>query len=496
MVGSSALLWADERDLQPGHIVGPFELLALVGRGGMARVWAARDHQTGQLFAVKMLRSHLAEDRNFRDMFFDEARIASLTQHENVAHTYELLELDGILCLVMELVDGPSLIRIVRPGSHERDDAKRVALPPRLAARIVAEACAGLHAAHELRDENGRPLGVVHRDVSPQNVLLSVDGHVKVTDFGVAKALNKINVTLAGQIKGKLAYMSPEQLTGGGIDRRSDVFALGSLLYELTVGQRAFDGDSDPEIMRAILTGEPIPPSRIVPGYPPALEQVIMRAISPGAEQRWPTARHMQEALESYIAQSGPPIGPADLAALVNERTGVPASGPAPVGVQPPQPPQLPQLPPQATSVMGTPTPHAPVQPHAMTSGTRRREEAPKGVSWGTIILAMATGLILGLLVLRYVYNARKANTPSTPSAPSAAATGAGTGTGTTGTGTRGETTGDATGRPAPSSISTAVAAPRGSASDEQIELPATPRPSAAPHPKAAAPALPPNPYE
>lgn len=433
----------------------------------MARVWAARDQQSGHYYALKMLRSHLAEDANFRDMFFDEARIASLTQHENVAHTYELLELDGILCLVMELVEGPSLVRIVRPGSAERDDAKRVPLPPRLAARIVAEASAGLHAAHELRDENGRPLGVVHRDVSPQNVLLSVDGQVKVTDFGVAKALNKINVTLAGQIKGKLAYMSPEQLSGGGIDRRSDVFALGSLLYELTVGQRAFDGDSDPEVMRAILTGEPIPPSRIVNGYPPALEQIIMRAIASEPSHRWQTARQMQEALEGWIAQSGPPVTPADLAALLHERTGTPASGPSPVGG-----------PHHNTSIMGA-SPPLMAQPHQMPSGTRRREEPPKGTSWTTILLAMFTGLILGLLVLRSVYNARKSHMLNTPPPPPSGAVG--------------ETA------PSVTPISTKVVAPGQNAppGDDQLELPATPRPSAAPKPlKPAAPALPPNPYE
>jgi serine/threonine-protein kinase len=440
----------------------------------MARVWAAREQQSGQYYALKMLRSHLAEDTNFRDMFFDEARIASLTQHENVAHTYELLELDGILCLVMELVEGPSLVRIVRPGSAERDDAKRVPIAPRLAARIVAEASAGLHAAHELRDESGRSLGVVHRDVSPQNVLLSVDGHVKVTDFGVAKALNKINVTLAGQIKGKLAYMSPEQLGGSGIDRRSDVFALGSLLYELTVGQRAFDGESDPEVMRAILMGEPIPPSQIVRGYPPALEQIIMRAIASDPAQRWPTARHMQEALEGYIAQSGPPITPADLAALVHERTGVPASGATPIGG--------PHPPPQGTSIMGASPPQLAPPQHAMASGTRRREEAPKGTSWTTIILAMFTGLVLGLIVLRSVYVARKAHTMSTaPDAPSASARPV---------------------APAGAPISTMVVAPAAPSpnavpGDDPIELPATPRPSAAPKaPKPAAPALPPNPYE
>ena len=428
----------------------------------MARVWAAREVQSGQYYALKMLRSHLAEDATFRDMFFDEARIASLTQHENVAHTYELLELDGILCLVMELVEGPSLVRIVRPGSAERDDAKRVPLPPRLAARIVAEASAGLHAAHELRDDSGQSLGVVHRDVSPQNVLLSVDGQVKVTDFGVAKALNKINVTLAGQIKGKLAYMSPEQLTGGGIDRRSDVFALGSLLYELTVGQRAFDGDSDPEVMRAILTGEPTPPSRIVNGFPPALEQIIMRAIASDPLQRWQTARQMQEALEGYIAQSGPPVTPADLAALLHERTGTPPSGATPI-----EPPQ------HSTSVMGAATPHQAVPP-STASGTRRRS---KGTSWTTIIFAMATGLVLGLVVLNFVYTARKSHMLSTP-APSASTAVA----------------------PSATEIGTAVVAPKAAKpvpTDDQLELPATPRPSTAPKPlKPAAPALPPNPYE
>jgi serine/threonine-protein kinase len=491
--------WADERDLRPGHVVGPFELLALIGRGGMARVWAARERETGNYYALKMLRSHLAEDQTFREMFFDEARIASLAQHENIAHTYELIEIDGILCLVMELVDGPSLVRIIRPGSAERDDARRVPIAPRLSARIVAEACAGLHAAHELRDENGRPLAVVHRDVSPQNVLVACDGRVKVTDFGVAKALNKINVTLAGQIKGKLAYMSPEQLAGGGIDRRSDVFALGTLLYELTVGQRAFDGDSDPEVMRAILTGEPIPPSRIKPGYPIALEQIIMRAIAPQPEQRWQTAAHMQDALEKYIAQSGPPVGPPDLANLINERV-APSSGTAPAPA--PQPVQN-----VSTSVMAPIQP--PQQPQGMqgtphiVSGTRRREE-PAKTSLVTLISAMVVGLILGMLVLRSVYNARKTRL-SPNGSPSALPSTAPTMRSTAGLPTMPTvaptTTIAAPPTGVPANTATVVpvtpvvaptVAPAVSATD--LDLPA-PRPATKPA-KSAAPALPPNPYE
>ncbi|MBX3226148.1 MAG: serine/threonine protein kinase [Labilithrix sp.] len=479
--GAAASSWADERDLRPGHVIGPFELIGLVGRGGMARVWAARDTRSGSLFAVKMLRAHLAENEEFRKMFFDEARIAMRIQHENVARTFELCELDGILTLVMELVDGPSLVRIIRPGFAEREDAKRVALPPRVAARIVAEACAGLHAAHELRDEAGRLLNVVHRDVSPHNVLVTGDGRVKLTDFGIAKAIGKTHQTLAGTIKGKPAYMSPEQLAGGGLDRRSDVFALGCVLYELSVGVRAFDGETDPEIMRAILAGDPTPPSRIALDYPAVLEQIIMTALAPTADGRWPTARHMQDALEAYLAGSGPLVGAQDVAALLNERIGPPPSSEP---LRRPAPPALPS--------------------REMQSGTRRRS-VENHTSWTLVLVAMVVGLGLGLLVLRSVYIARKANASAAalpaprPKPPPSASENAATGpAGPTG--------------PTPTSSTTATAEQPASAAAAPPNAPpnatpntspsASPRPVAAPAPavprpiKSSAPALPPNPYD
>src|SRR5262249_10120606 len=160
----------------------------------------------------------------------------------------------------------------------------------RVAARICADACAGLHAAHNLQDDFGQPLNVVHRDVSPHNVLVSIDGTVKVADFGVAKAYGQMHsATVAGQIKGKVSYMAPEQITGGVIDRRSDVYSIGCVLYEATTGTQPYRGDNDPQIMQAVLRGEYVPPSRLVKGYPPPLEQILRRALAMDPVERFAT---------------------------------------------------------------------------------------------------------------------------------------------------------------------------------------------------------------
>src|SRR5690606_10938341 len=188
----------------------------------------------------------LSSDPTFEAMFLDEARVAASVHHPNVCQIFDLGEDAGVLYLAMEWVNGESLARILKPpaksGSGKREPER---LNARIAARIIADAAAGLHAAHELADESGQHLGVVHRDVSPQNILVSLTGNVKVTDFGVAKALGMNHeATAAGQVKGKAAYMSPEQATGGEIDRRSDIFALGIVLYEITTGQRPFHGEN------------------------------------------------------------------------------------------------------------------------------------------------------------------------------------------------------------------------------------------------------------
>jgi serine/threonine-protein kinase len=358
----------------------------------MAHVWAARHRTTGAVFALKMLLAHLAESDAFREMFFDEARIASRIHHENVARTYELIELEGRLTLVMEWVDGSSLVQLLRLAGAS-DDAPRVALPIRVAVRILADTCAGLHAAHELLGEDGLPLAVVHRDVSPHNILLTRDGRVKVTDFGVAKAIGKSHMTIAGQVKGKLAYMSPEQLVGGGIDRRSDVFALGGVLYETTTGERPFQGEHDPQVMTAIVMGNLRPPSEIVPGYPRALEEIILRALASEPDGRFATALQMKEALEAWLASSGPPVGPPHVAARLQERCGAELAvrQGAVVSATAPAPPFVPRP-----------------SPDAAEPGSRRaRGSALEGVSTIGVILAMLGGALLGLVVLFFVKAAR-----------------------------------------------------------------------------------------
>ena len=310
---------SDYGSLQPGTRLGRYELLVPIARGGMARVWAARLHgQRGfqKLVAIKTILPHLAEEPEFERMFLDEARIASGVHHPNVCEIYELGEERRTLYLAMEWVSGDSLSRVMRASG------KTEALDPRVVARVVADACAGLHAAHELTDDNNRALGVVHRDLSPHNILLSHDGVAKVADFGVAKALGQLHdATSAGQLKGKLAYMAPEQITGAAIDRRSDVFSLGVVLYEATTGVRPFRGDGDHQVMHAVLKGEFPTPTSIIRSYPPELERIVLRAMSPQALLRFPTAERMRFSLEEFLAK-GQLVTTSHVAHVVRARIG------------------------------------------------------------------------------------------------------------------------------------------------------------------------------
>ncbi len=302
------------RGLKQGHTLGRYELLAPIASGGMARVWAARlrGHAGfSKIVALKTILSEHASDPEFRAMFLDEARIAAKVHHPNVCETFDLVSEDDVLSLAMEWVDGVALQRVYR----------KTPIAERIAARIIADACAGLHAAHEALADDGAPLGIVHRDVSPQNLLLGADGVVKVTDFGVAKALGKTHATATGQVKGKLAYMAPEQLSAN-VDRRSDVWSLGAVLYEITTGKKPFDGETDAQIARALLLGARLaPPSEIAPGYPKELEAIVLRALSYERKDRYQTAEAMRVALEAWLARVGQ-SSTADVAALVRSRAG------------------------------------------------------------------------------------------------------------------------------------------------------------------------------
>jgi serine/threonine-protein kinase len=279
----------------PKVIPGRFEIVGLLATGGMAEIFLAkRGGPSGfaQAVVIKRVLPHLARAPEFVNMFVDEALILAGIRHPNVVQVHELVQESDGLFLVMEYLEGESVGTLSR-----RLVAKSEKLEPALAAFIVAEASAGLHAAHELTDEDGYPRDLVHRDVSPQNVFVTYTGQTKVLDFGIAKAANRSTQTEAGQVKGKFGYMSPEQCLGKPLDRRSDVFSLGVLLWETTTGRRLFKRASDLLIFKAICE-DPIPrPSEVSAGYPAELERVCMKALSRRREDRYPTALEMRRDL-------------------------------------------------------------------------------------------------------------------------------------------------------------------------------------------------------
>jgi serine/threonine protein kinase len=300
--------------------LGAYEILLPVARGGMACVWAARQHGArgfSRLVALKTVLPELA-DPEFESMFLDEARVAARIHHPNVCEIFELVEHGGVLALSMEWVDGETLQTIMKAGEQQPIDV-------RVAAYIVAQVACGLHAAHELRDENGTPMQLVHRDVSPQNILISRSGHVKVADFGVAKALGGAREeTEAGTVRGKLGYMSPEQADGSPLDRRSDIFSLGVVLYLLTVGAHPFRRrrESKEQQLLRLLVGQFELPSAVVPGYPPELEAILLGALSYERERRYATADELRCRLQGWLAESGPLLTEHHIASVVGERAG------------------------------------------------------------------------------------------------------------------------------------------------------------------------------
>jgi serine/threonine-protein kinase len=279
--------------------IGRYTLLGRIARGGMAELHLARaDGPAGfeKLVALKLVLPHLADDPQFIAMFLDEARLAARLDHPHIAHVLDLECIDGRHVIVMEYVHGRDLRAVLTAA------ARKSALPLACALTILRDACAALHYAHELRGADGRPLGIVHRDVSPQNLVIRYDGVTKLVDFGVAKASTHASVTRTGMLKGKLGYMSPEHCLGKPIDRRSDVFALGIVAYEATTGLRLFHGDNEAAIINRIVEARFEPPCEAVPGYPAALEAVVVRALQRDPAKRFATAQEMLDALDDAIA--------------------------------------------------------------------------------------------------------------------------------------------------------------------------------------------------
>lgn len=295
--------------------LGRYRVVDEIGVGGMASVHLARVDGPGgfqKWVAIKRIHPHLVEDDQFVDMFLDEARIAAGISHANVAQVFELGKDDNTYWIAMEYLHGEPLREVMR-----RAEEKRQRITPDIAARICADAAEGLHAAHELRGKNGQLLGLVHRDVTPHNLFVTYDGYTKVVDFGIAKVADRLASTRAGTLKGKLAYMSPEQVKGSEVDRTTDVFALGVVLWEVTTNQRLFRMDTDLDTLEKVQACVVPPPSTLVPGYPRELEAIVLKSLAKRKQDRFQTAREFSRALQLYLARSGQLVGPEEVAQFV-----------------------------------------------------------------------------------------------------------------------------------------------------------------------------------
>jgi serine/threonine-protein kinase len=350
---------------------------------------------------VKRVHEHLLERPEFGEMFLREAKIAAMLSHPNIAQVFEFGRIDGIPFISMEFVDGASVDLLMRSAAKQQ-----IPLGPEIAGIVGLAICEALHYAHELLDENRQWLGLVHRDVSPGNILIGRDGVVKLVDFGIVK-LRGSTSTQTGQVKGKFAYMAPEQALGHPIDRRADVFSLGVVLYELAVGRRLFRRSTDAESITAML-GEPIPrPSTIVRGFPLPLENILMQALERTVDNRFATAHDMQEALFEYLASenlvaSGRKRLSQVMAKVFPDPTrdaGQSSESSSPSGarsiITPPDA-EAPDPIPTVTGERVKPPPRA-----AEAAAPRREEEAPRSaVPWVVLVVALLLTAVFWSVIL------------------------------------------------------------------------------------------------
>ncbi len=279
--------------------IGRYQVIGHLASGGMAEILLGKlvgPSGFERPVVIKRILPNLVQQQSFVDMFLDEAKVVARIQHPNVVHVHELGNQSGELYMVMEYLQGETALNLLRRA--KRNDEP---IHPVVAGHIVAQAAAGLHAAHELRDESGELVRLVHRDISPHNIFITYTGAVKVLDFGIAKHDERDTATEAGQLKGKFPYMSPEQCLGKDVDRRSDVFSLGIVLFELITGKRLFARETTLSTMQAIVKGESISPAKINPECPPELAAVCLRALERSPEARYQTAADMRRDLVSTL---------------------------------------------------------------------------------------------------------------------------------------------------------------------------------------------------
>jgi eukaryotic-like serine/threonine-protein kinase len=301
---------SESRPVEP-RVLGRYLFYAPIASGGMATVYLGRmagPKGFSRIVAIKQLHAQLIHDSEFVTMFLDEAHLIGRIHHSNVVAPIDVVEADGDLCIVMEYVHGEALGRLMRLSRRQH-----IPIPLRVVTAIMVQTLLGLHAAHEVTDGDGQPLCMVHRDVSPQNILVGQDGIARVVDFGIAKAAHRAYSADAGKLKGKLRYMSPEQLMLGELDRRSDIFCAGIILWELLTGKKLFVADNPTEATERMLHFEPRPPSSVVSTLTPELDAITTKALCVEPGGRFATAHEMARALE----EACPPAGAIEVAEWV-----------------------------------------------------------------------------------------------------------------------------------------------------------------------------------
>ena len=391
--------------------VGKYQLVRKLATGGMAEVFLAK--ATGPMgfektLVLKRILVERAEDDAFIQMFLSEARLAARLTHPHIAQIFDFGKDADTYFLTMEYVDGPSLRAVVR-----RAGAGGMPLPPCVCAWLVSRACEGLAFAHDFADpDTGQPLGLVHRDVSPDNLLLSRQGTVKVVDFGIAKATGHGDKTRSGIIKGKLAYMPPEQIRARELDRRVDVYALGVVLYELLTGQRPYTSSSEAGLMQAILFEQPVPAARLRPELPRALRRILGKALAKDRDERYPDCHALHADLEAFLISTGRPVTARQVARFIQRTlTCADPSLPPPVPTLRVPPPAAPpsgllrpehtrdphELQPSPSSALRDPCcpEWEPPAPRPVTSGRWHRVSVRRALPlMGVALIAMGSGVL------------------------------------------------------------------------------------------------------
>ncbi len=322
MSSPEANLNALASDFDPSYLrgttLGRYELLVLIGKGGMASVWVARDTsgKHTQPVAIKVIREELAREPKARTMFLVEGAVVAGIRHQHVVRVFEVSQSNGILYMVMEWVEGAALHALISEAN------KRRAIPAEHAVRLIADTAGGLHAAHEMKDQKGVPRNLVHCDMSPQNILVGLDGTVKLVDFGVASTVGRLGADGAPFVRGKVGYMSPEQTRAEVLDRRSDIFSLGIVLFELTTGFRLFRGKDSRHTIELVRQARIPRPTQIMNGYPKELEAVVLKALQRDLALRFQSAEEFKNALEQYLRNERIVVPPAGVGGLVKRVLG------------------------------------------------------------------------------------------------------------------------------------------------------------------------------